>query len=289
MTVYRAALALAAKGIPVFPCAANAKHPITRHGLNDASTDPAEINAWARRWPNANLAVPAGFRSGLLVIDLDNKNGANGLETLRSVELDVGALPETLKASTPSGGEHRFFKMPSVELRNSAGTFAGCPAPGFDVRGEGGYVLVAPSCVDGKPYRWHGKAPVAELPAAWAAALTPPARERSESAPKWEPRDDRDRTRVTAWCVRALQYEGRELAAAAKGTRNDRLWRAAAALGGLVHTGGIDADDIRRALTWACSTWASRTPEKDRKTLENGLAFGMARPRHVQIGDDRAA
>lgn len=284
--VYSAALALAAKGIPVFPCVANAKNPLTARGLHDASTDPDVVNAWAQRWPQANLAIPTGNRSGLVAIDIDRKGGVDGLATLTAIEIDLGQLPTTLTAATPSGGEHRFFVVPSTEIRNSAGKLAGYNAPGFDVRGEGGYVLVAPSSIDGRAYSWHApRVQPVELPTRWVMALTP------RSAPKvvpitpWVPPScPREQSRVDAWCLRALQHEARELRDAPLGTRNDRLWRAAAALGGLVHTRGIDPDDVRRALKWACSTWAVRSPQKDESTLESGLAFGIANPRDVEIG-----
>jgi putative DNA primase/helicase len=286
----RAAHALASKGIPTFPCVPNEKRPLTRRGLHDATTDHGVIDAWARRWPGANLAVPMGRRSGLLALDLDRKAGRDGAATLRALERDLGELPPTLTASTWSGGEHRFFRMPSADVRNAAGKVAGVEAPGFDVRGNGGYVLIAPSSIDGRAYAWRDRRPPAELPTRWVAALSRQV-EPAEFAPEpWTPRTPDEQGRAHRWCLRALQQEARELAEAPQGTRNDRLWRSAAALGGLVHLGAFDLAEVRRALWWARSTWRTRTPDKDRQTLENGLAFGLAHPRHVQIGaGDRAA
>jgi hypothetical protein len=285
--VYRAARQLTAKGIPVFPCVPGAKHPLVRRGLHGASTDPEMLTQWASRWPQANLAIPTGLRSGFVVVDIDRKT-VDGLQTVAELERVLGVLPVTLTAATPSGGEHRYFRARDASIRNSAGRIAGGDAPAVDVRGEGGYVLVAPSVIGGRPYSWGLRAPVADLPPAWAEALTPPKHEHVD-APPWKPRDDREQSRANAWCVRALQSEARELVTAASGTRNDRLWRAAAALGGLIHLGAIEAEDIRRALTWACGTWPSRTPRKDRDTLERGLAFGRANPRRVDLEDHRAA
>ncbi len=290
MDVYRTASALAAKGIPVFVCAPNAKNPLTPRGLHDASTDPEVIRGWERRYPDANLAVPTGLRSGLFVVDIDRQPERDGLQTLAALEPTLGALPVTLTATTPSGGGHLYFRAPAVALRNSAGKLG----PGIDTRGEGGYVLVPPSYVVDRekgyegPYRWSVRAPVAELPAAWIEALAPAVRPSAHVLP-WEPRNDDERTRADRWCVRALQDEARELAGTARGARNDRLWRAAAALGGLVHVGGIDAEDVRHALGWACAQWGERDARKDRDTLERGLAFGLQHPRRIDIGGDRAA
>jgi hypothetical protein len=281
LPVYRAALGMAAKGVAVFPCAPNAKHPLTPHGLHDASTDPAVIRRWATQWPHAELAIATGCRSGLLVVDLDCKRGIDGRATLSIFESQLGDLPATLTAQTPSGGAHLYFRMPAVLVRNSAGKLGPAPAPGIDVRGDGGYVLCPPSKVDDRPYAWRARAPVAELPPAWVNALT--AAPSQPVVPPWQPRDDGEKTRLVAWCVRALQLEAQGLSAAPRGTRNDRLWRAAAALGGLVHTGAFDQNEVRGALSWACSTWSERSAGKDARTLEGGLAFGLANPRQIQL------
>jgi putative DNA primase/helicase len=285
--VYRTARQYIAKGIPVFPCAQGAKHPLTRRGFRDASSDPSLLEHWANAWPRANLAIPTGPRSGFLVLDVDRKD-VDGLQTLAALEQTLGALPETLVAATPSGGEHRYFRARDASIRNAAGRIAGESAPGVDVRGEGGYVLIAPSEVGDKPYTWKLRAPVAELAPAWAEALRPPSREQVPAEP-WTPRDEREQSRAQAWCVRALQSEARELATAAQGTRNDHLWRAAAALGGLIHLGAIDAEDVRGALLWACGTWTARNPRKDRETIERAIGWGRANPRRIDLEDRRGA
>src|ERR1700684_1789951 len=65
-SLLEAALQYAGRGWPVFPlhtptlngcscgdpeCEGVGKPPRTRHGLSDASTDPAKIRAWWARWP----------------------------------------------------------------------------------------------------------------------------------------------------------------------------------------------------------------------------------------------
>jgi hypothetical protein len=278
---------MAARGIPTFPCVPHEKRPLTTRGLHDASTDADLLAAWSRRWPRANLGMPTGLRSGLLVLDIDTK-AADGFATLAELEQRFGALPRTLTATTPSGGEHRYFRAIDGSIRNAAGRIAGEDAPGVDVRGEGGYVLVPPSQVAGRAYVWRVRVPIAALPARWLAALRPPQREQRQVGP-WSPRNGRDQSRAATWCMRALRQEADKLAAAAPGTRSDRLWRAAAALGGLVHVGAFDASEVRRALEWAVSTWQSRTPRKDADTLERGLAFGLAHPRQVELENRGAA
>ena len=156
----RAALAYARRGMPVFPCEPLGKRPLTRDGFWDASVDAGVVGRWWSRWLAANIGVPTGKRSGLLVLDVDPRDG--GAASLTELEGAFGPLPRTTRARTGGGGEHVFFRYPGEaggEVRNSA-SWVG---PGLDVRGEGGYVLVPPSRTQA-PYRWTERAPLAEAP-----------------------------------------------------------------------------------------------------------------------------
>src|SRR5256885_2269598 len=94
-----AALEYALAGLPVFPlhhavaggcscsdpgCTDKAKHPRTRNGLDDASTDPEVIAAWWRRWPDANIGIRTGLPAGLAVLDVDPRHG--GIAALEQLE-----------------------------------------------------------------------------------------------------------------------------------------------------------------------------------------------------------
>ena len=54
------ALKLARKGLPVFPCRAEDKAPLTPHGFKGAAADPDIIHGWWTRWPEALIGVPTG-------------------------------------------------------------------------------------------------------------------------------------------------------------------------------------------------------------------------------------
>jgi hypothetical protein len=152
----RAALAYARRGIPVFPCEPGGKAPLTYSGFWDATTDARRIRAWWSRWPYANVGVPTGERSGLLILDIDLRDG--GPESLATLERTGGPLPETAKARTGGGGMHLFFRYPAGErVGNSAGRLG----PGLDVRGEGGYVIVPPSRTQ-SAYEWLDRMPPAD-------------------------------------------------------------------------------------------------------------------------------
>jgi hypothetical protein len=155
----KAALAYARRGVTVFPCEPRGKRPLTRNGHWDATKDPRVIGRWWGRWPSANIGVPTGNESGIVVLDVDPDAG--GSESLAKLELAGGPVPMTARVRTGGGGIHLFFRYPmGTEIRNSAGLLG----PGLDVRGEGGYVVVPPSRTRG-PYQWVERSPLAE--ASW--------------------------------------------------------------------------------------------------------------------------
>lgn len=152
-----AALAYAEKGIPVFPLKPGDKKPLTEHGFKDASTDPEQIRQWFKQCPRANIGMPTGERSGLVVIDEDPRHGG-----------DAAALNlpgTTLTAHTAGGGRHFYYLHPGDGVKVPI-DHKGTLGAGIDVQGDGAYVVLAPSVVNGKPYQWDAAAAdVADLPA----------------------------------------------------------------------------------------------------------------------------
>lgn len=154
----QAALDYARSGLPVFPCMPGGKTPLIKDWPNKATTDEEQIREWWRRWPNANIGIPTGPRSGFLILDVDlDKSGFGSLEALTN---EHGELPRTPKVKTGRGGMHIYFRYPAgEEIRNSAGLLG----VGLDVRGAGGYVVAPPSATTGT-YEWRERTPLSEAP-----------------------------------------------------------------------------------------------------------------------------
>ncbi len=124
------------------------KHPRTKHGLKDATTDPDQIREWFGNGPEKNLAIKTGPESGLFVLDVD---GIIGRESLSKLVEKYGPLPVTASVRT-GNGIHFYFKYPLEGLRCSAGKIG----PGLDIRGAGGYCLAPPSKhKNGTRYEWQ--------------------------------------------------------------------------------------------------------------------------------------
>lgn len=139
--VARAAAVFADAGVPIFPCAPGGKQPITSAGFHDATTDPGQVQAWWARFPEANIGMPTGAASSLVVVDVDVHGPVNGYEALARAERAGLVTGPELVARSPSGGLHLYFPAsPGIQQRSWQAGRAG-----VDFRGDGGYIIVPPS------------------------------------------------------------------------------------------------------------------------------------------------
>lgn len=168
-TFKRQATALAELGYLVFPLQTNGKIPMAgSSGCNDGTIDPAKIKAWAAQYPNANVGIHC---TGLVVIDLDEKDGKTGIADLDEVALELGSLPESPVVVTPTGGRHLYFKAPPVTVKNAQSVKWKGRKTGIDIRTDGGYAVAPGSVIDGKSYKTVNFLPpvdeLPELPQTW--------------------------------------------------------------------------------------------------------------------------
>lgn len=135
------------------------RHPRTKRGYYDATTDPDQIRAWWTRWPDANIGVDLG-RSGLLSVAPDS--------TEWLAEFERRGLPPTwmFESGSGEGHQHHIYQRPE-----GAPVDRECRTQEYDILSDG-YAILPPSQTTG-PYRWldepNGTGPV-EAPA-WAVEM----------------------------------------------------------------------------------------------------------------------
>ena len=199
-----AALYLVSRGAKVFPlhsmrpdstgrlictcgnptCEDAGKHPLAKlapRGVSSATTHEHIVRHWFTTAPFANVGLATG---PTVALDVDPRHGGDA--SLEALEAQHGALPETTRAITGSGGQHILFRAPTgLEIRNSAGRLA----PGLDVRGAGGYIVAPPSLhASGRHYAWSvdhhpDEVPPAPMPDWLVQALAQPAGDGSARDP----------------------------------------------------------------------------------------------------------
>jgi putative DNA primase/helicase len=132
-------------------CQDPGKHPRTKNGLNDATTDLNQIERWWRSWPDANLggAISADF----MVIDLDDEPSA------RTAVSEAGLEWHESFHSKTGRGRHLFF-LTSRPVRSRTGF-----VKGLDIRGVGSYIVLPPSKhVSGVSYAFAEIEPIQSAP-----------------------------------------------------------------------------------------------------------------------------
>jgi len=260
------ALALAATGLPVFPCARSKKPAIAKaqggRGFHDAVTDPATVRGLFSHPGAALVGVPTGARSGFDVLDLDYRNGAGSWE-----QANLYRLPETRTHETKSGGRHLLF-LHAPGVRNSAGKNA--LAPGVDVRGEGGYIIMPPSAgytviADAEPVHWPD----------WLLPLVlPPPRPTASPSPAAANRTPASSERVERFIRAALDRVRR----AGEGQKHFVLRNTGLLLGGIQDQAGFSTTE---AVRWLLDALPSTV--RDRRAAAITAAWGLENGRNQPI------
>lgn len=153
MDVLEHALRYAKNGYRVIPIGRGQKSPPIAKWQELATTDHDTITSW---WSGPYKGCGIGIATGrwndrtLFVLDIDDREGKSGSDTLHELEQHHGQLPDTLSVQTGSGGRHLYF-VTDQQIPNSASLLG----PGIDIRGHGGQVLAPPTIhPNGKPYVW---------------------------------------------------------------------------------------------------------------------------------------
>jgi O-acetyl-ADP-ribose deacetylase (regulator of RNase III) len=290
-----AAVGYAHRGIPVLPlhypvqrprpgqarvgcscrapdCGQIGKHPLAAlvpHGVKDASSDPAVVAGWWRRFPQANIGLATG-----VIFDSLDADGPDGAAALRAFAADHGLeLPPGPLVRTGSGGWHLYL----------APTGLGNPSPRgllhVDWRGRGGYVVTPPSRhASGSRYRFLRElsAPLAAVPAPLRTLLEPATVERPS------PADRPSAGRGHPYALTALDGECQRVATTAPGSRqrNATLYRAGLRLFSYVAGGLLDQPQVEARLLEAARA-CGLSPREAAATIRSAATVGLAHPRGV--------
>lgn len=249
-------------------CTHPAKHPLIKDGTRSATVNVGQVRDWWRYWPWAGIGIVTGARSQLVVIDVDPRHG--GSDTLGLLVERQELAATTLTARTGSGGLHLCYRLPSGrKAGNTSGRLPGVGVtPGIDVRGDGGYIVAAPSSHrSGGRYQWDAHSPTVDTAPSCTLHVQP------------RPSEGTDTRRAggSGYAQRALDGELARIAGAAEGVRNDTLNRRL-----------LPRDPRRRrrpeparvenALAAAAETAGIPVREAAR-TIRSGLNAGESRPR----------
>lgn len=251
-------------GWQVFPLAGGSKLPAIKggHGFKDATDAADTIAQWGREFPTANIGIATGAPSGILVVDIDPRNG--GTASIAALAGKGMLFPDCPEARTGNGGRHLFFALHPA-IRPSKDRLG----KGIDIKATGGYVVGAPSVIaasdqgPGGQYRWVRRPASSALPRLpqWAVERLAP---KPRPAPKFEPM-------ATAEAAeRSLEGMARALASASQGHRNNLLNWAAYHAGDLVRQGKIGAGAVSSRLTQAALAAGLTLPEVQ-ATIASGL------------------
>lgn len=245
------------------------KHPRVRWSPEHL---PAQTHVPIPQGDNVGLAT--GFRSGIFVLDLDNKHGKNGFASFNQLR-NGKPLPTTFMVKTPSGGAHLYFTIPPnthiPKLNN------GELGPGIDLCGEGAYVVMPPSrAPNGKgeiaTYDILNNAPPA-TPPDWLLALI------ADAKPSRDLPADYTRARPHTHNPEALEVGRVDFEAALTriwslphGTRNSGLFNECCKVGRIIALGRLDPHAAEKQITARVAGWDEQ--EKTLATMQRGLQTG---------------
>jgi hypothetical protein len=287
-----AALGYAARGIPVYPahwprripgeaslacscrrgpaCDRPAKHPLVRHGVNDATTNQAQLKRWWQRWPDANIGLATG-----VVFDALDVDGPAGVAALCQLACTADLRLHGPLVRTGGGGWHHWFVPTGLGNRPPRGL------PHVDWRGKGGCVLAPPGRhISGGSYRWLrglDQTPLPEVPTGLRTLLEPqtPPSDRADTPTRRVPVGHLYGRRVLADELAQLQQ-------APPRTRNRTLNACAFKVYRYVSGGILDADQVTAAFTDTALAIGLDAAEV-RRTLASARAAGLANPRGVPL------
>lgn len=149
------ALSYAKHGFSVIPIGNN-KRPLIKFA-NKPPLEGDEIKQIWQKYPTANIALKT---DKFFVIDVDRHSGGDGMKSIKALNHDEW-FKDTLTEKTAHNGFHFFFTKPKdLKIQQNIGFL-----PNVDLKAhENNYVVVAPSMLGDKSYKWLNNKPMKTPP-----------------------------------------------------------------------------------------------------------------------------
>lgn len=227
------------------------KLPLIRDWQKLATSDQVQIENWKAEFGPQLMyfGIPTGQDNGIVVVDIDVKNGINGFDNARAANLN---LPTTLSQRTLSGGMHLIYKLPKgIKLKNTVSKYA----KNVDTRADGGYIF----------YYGFDNTPIADCP-------------------EWLLKNDEQDLSKTSGnpftikpsIAREMLYDiCNQVASAPVGEANNTLnLKAFEAAQNLIGTGSLPKEEVFEQLMQAARA-RGKSDAESRATIESGFAGGL--------------
>jgi len=154
--------------VPIVPD--GKKLPPARMGVSysHATRNLKTIDSWFHpidgKFRGYNLGIACGREGGVFAVDVDVHGDLDGFKNLEELQILNGDLPTGPVQLTPHSGKHFLFKW-----QENATCTTNKIAPAIDTRGGTrddckGHIVVWPSTVDGKRYRWESGGELPDIP-----------------------------------------------------------------------------------------------------------------------------
>lgn len=250
----------AEKGFSVIPIGSG-KKPLIKFADKPPLT-PDEIRKFWKTHPLANIALKT---DKFFVIDVDRHGDVDGLESIKSLNHNEW-FKDTLTEKTAHDGYHFYFQKPKDETISQNIGFL----PGVDLKAHvNNYVVVAPSSIGDKKYRWLNQAPMKPAPQGLLDLL----KEKSEQMPKTKVAQLyvglSKKTRTTGLFETIINGFGDQ------GKRNDKLTEF---MGGLLYR-NVDPEVAAKLAVIANENTADPLPFNELERTVNSMVEKEARRR----------
>jgi hypothetical protein len=159
-TMLAAAHYYVALGLQIVPLVIGQKKPAGGNEWNVPGVGPIATNdeivdsIWGsgQQYWGCGVGLFCSFESNTLVLDIDVKNGAQGVKSLAEFQSRFGPVPATMRNLSANGGYHLIYRIPS-EWKPAMGRTARYSINGMEVLLNRRQAVMAPTqLADGKQY-----------------------------------------------------------------------------------------------------------------------------------------